>query len=253
MFATTAPNMYAAHAQSAMSGAGDGSAAPMVVELFTSQACRLCTDVAPLMRELTSRDDILALSFSVDYWNVMGWEDTLAQPEFTQRQRDYVRTLDNTMVYTPQFVFNGVRQIKGGPRHRGRVHRALRSLADRPQTDNTACPTTQIQANWVDDEVAITLAGGTSPTHHGACALWLVGFVPGATRVPVSAGSNAGQTLRIYNAVTRLQPIDLTTHSASGQYHISAPDAPAIAVLLHDRDTQAIIATTTVERPTVGQ
>ena len=39
--------------------------------------------------KLAARNDVLALSFSVDYWDYLGWKDTLANPKFTERQKAY--------------------------------------------------------------------------------------------------------------------------------------------------------------------
>ena len=60
-----------------------------VVELFTSQGCSSCPPADAFLGELAKRDDILALSVHVDYWDYIGWKDPFASPENTKRQRDY--------------------------------------------------------------------------------------------------------------------------------------------------------------------
>ena len=48
----------------------------VVLELFTSQGCSSCPSADSLLGELAeSRDDVVALSFHVDYWDYIGWED----------------------------------------------------------------------------------------------------------------------------------------------------------------------------------
>jgi hypothetical protein len=59
-----------------------------VVELFSSQGCKSCPAADRLLTELRGRPGVLALTFHVDYWDYLGWKDTLASPEFSQRQYD---------------------------------------------------------------------------------------------------------------------------------------------------------------------
>jgi len=43
-----------------------------VVELFTSQGCSSCPPADAMLGELAKRDDVLALSVHVDYWDYIG-------------------------------------------------------------------------------------------------------------------------------------------------------------------------------------
>ncbi|MGB1088960.1 MAG: DUF1223 domain-containing protein, partial [Alphaproteobacteria bacterium] len=79
----------------------------VVVELFTSQGCSSCPPADALLGELATRPDVIALSFPVTYWDYLGWKDTLANGEFTDRQRAYARKLHLRQVYTPQMVIAG--------------------------------------------------------------------------------------------------------------------------------------------------
>ena len=56
---------------------------------------------------------MIAISLSVDYWDYLGWKDTLAQAKFTERQKAYAKALGDGMVYTPQVVVNGVVHVNG--------------------------------------------------------------------------------------------------------------------------------------------
>ena len=62
-----------------------------VVELFTSQGCSSCPTADALLGKLAERDDIIALSLPVDYWDYLGWKDTLANPKFSERQNAYAK------------------------------------------------------------------------------------------------------------------------------------------------------------------
>src|SRR5690606_29247620 len=84
-----------------------------VVELFTSQGCSSCPPADEALVELAARGDVIALSFHVDYWDYLGWRDTLASPANTQRQQGYARAFGAQSVYTPQAVINGRTHTSG--------------------------------------------------------------------------------------------------------------------------------------------
>src|SRR3954454_20934040 len=86
---------------------------PVVVELFTSQGCSSCPPADALLGELSSRKDVLALAFHVDYWDYIGWRDSFAFPQATDRQYSYGHALGLNMVYTPQMVIDGARDAVG--------------------------------------------------------------------------------------------------------------------------------------------
>lgn len=91
-------------------GAND---APVVVELFTSQGCSSCPPADELMSVLVTREDVIALSLHVDYWDYIGWKDEFADPEHAKRQRGYATTAGRRSVYTPEMIVNGESDIVG--------------------------------------------------------------------------------------------------------------------------------------------
>ncbi|MBH62513.1 MAG: DUF1223 domain-containing protein [Alphaproteobacteria bacterium] len=95
--------------------AGDRS--PTVVELYTSQGCSSCPPADRHLGELAKREDIIALSFHVDYWDYIGWKDTFALPESTARQRRHGRALNARYVYTPEMVIDGIVDVVGSQSH----------------------------------------------------------------------------------------------------------------------------------------
>lgn len=78
-----------------------------VVELYTSLACSTCPLADEVLAELVERDDVLALSFHVDYWDYAGWSDPYADNVYTQRQERYLERLNIPYMLTPQVVING--------------------------------------------------------------------------------------------------------------------------------------------------
>lgn len=80
---------------------------PVVVELFTAQGCSSCPPADDMLADLADRDDLLALSWHVDYWDYLGWADDFARPEFTRRQQAYAHQSGERAIYTPQMIVGG--------------------------------------------------------------------------------------------------------------------------------------------------
>lgn len=97
--------------------------APSVVELFTSQGCSSCPPADAFLAELAGRDDVVAISYHVDYWDYIGWKDPFATAWATKRQRAYAGVLGRGYPYTPQMVVNGKQDMVGSDR--GAVANAL--------------------------------------------------------------------------------------------------------------------------------
>ena len=88
---------------------------PTVVELFTSEGCSSCPPADRLLTNAQSNfgNDIIVLSYHVDYWDRLGWKDPFSKAIFSERQRNYCEKLNPTSVYTPQAIVNGQVQFVG--------------------------------------------------------------------------------------------------------------------------------------------
>jgi hypothetical protein len=84
-----------------------------VIELFTSQGCSYLSAADKLAGELARDPSLIVLSLPVDYWDYLGWKDTLALPGHTNRQRAYSKARGDREVYTPQVFVNGTRHVLG--------------------------------------------------------------------------------------------------------------------------------------------
>src|SRR5690348_10876657 len=102
-----------------------------VLELFTSQGCSSCPPADVLLGELAKKPGIVTLSYSVDYWNYLGWRDTLSSSANSQRQRDYAQMRGDGSVYTPQMVVNGITHVNGA--NEAAIEMAMRSTEKRLQ------------------------------------------------------------------------------------------------------------------------
>src|ERR1700710_1192080 len=87
-----------------------------VVELFTSQGCSSCPPADKILGELAKDPSVIALSMPIDYWDYLGWKDTLADSRFSARQKAYSHARGDRDVYTPQMVVNGSTHVIGSDR-----------------------------------------------------------------------------------------------------------------------------------------
>lgn len=170
--------------------------APVVVELYTSQGCWHCARANRFLGTLSREDDILALTFSVDYWDYLGWRDTFAEPEFAERQRDYATTLRGRRS-TPQLVLNGQRQVSAVDWDTARA--AIDELAAAPRP--SGAPSVSVQRLRNNTVRAVVGAGA------GQADVWFIAFDPGPYSVNVLAGENDRRTLWLYNLVTRIDRV----------------------------------------------
>src|ERR1700733_16192445 len=87
-----------------------------VIELFTSQGCSSCPPADKVIGELAKDPSVIALSMPIDYWDYLGWKDTLADARFSARQKAYSQMRGDREVYTPQVVINGQAHVIGSDR-----------------------------------------------------------------------------------------------------------------------------------------
>lgn len=170
---------------------------PVVVELFTSQGCSSCPKADAYLGELAPREDVIALSFNVDYWDYLGWKDTLASPAFAKRQRAYARGLGLSGVYTPQIVVDGVTEGVGS--HRDEIAAAIAAQAGKPA---------DVEISFTDDGTALTLDVGTGTAREKPATLWLIRYAR-EKRIEVRRGENRGRTISYANVVRELTPIGM--------------------------------------------
>lgn len=168
---------------------------PVVVELFTSQGCSSCPPADELLADLADREDVLALSWHVDYWDYLGWADEFARPEFTRRQQVYAHQAGERAIYTPQIVVGGTDTLI-----------ALRpaELMGLLQTQMARPAPVMVSSSQGKDGFRIEL------TPRGAIAdrvaIILVRYAP-QRRVAIKAGENRGIALEYRNVVLAAERI----------------------------------------------
>lgn len=172
-----------------------------VVELFTSQGCSSCPPADSYMGELVKRRDIIALTFNVDYWDYLGWRDTLGRPEYSQRQRGYAHNRGDGRVYTPQIVVNGRAHAVGS--HRRNVSGLIRAAA----SDAAARPL--ITTENTGGTLIIKIGKSAKPLARNA-TIYVAGIVP-RVEVAIRRGENRGSKITYYNVVRKLMAVGTWT------------------------------------------
>lgn len=170
---------------------GAAAKSPILVELFTAQGCGACRDANTYLAKLAERPGILALTFSVDYWDYLGWTDTFAKPEYSERQRAYVARLKLREPYTPQVVVDGRQEAQG--LKTAEVDRLVRAAAQAPHNP----PDIRfIGPRRVDV--------GSGRAGRSGAEVWMIRYDPREVEVAVKTGDNRGETVVQKNVVRQM-------------------------------------------------
>jgi hypothetical protein len=203
---------------------------PVVLELFTAQGCAGCPEANARFEAVADEPGVIALTYAVDYWDYLGWEDTFARPEFAQRQRAYRRPLRLRAVSTPQVVIDGRRQVAGAQ------ETALQAAIDEEAARRVFPP--EIEFRDTGDRVGV--GSGRAPA--GGAEVLAVIYKPGPQTVEIARGDNRGRTVRHVNVVRAVRRLGEWT-GRPGLYALPAAVGPgeAVAVLVQARDDRRIL------------
>jgi hypothetical protein len=184
-----------AFAVAAAAGFGLGASPPSpttaecVVELFTSQGCSSCPPADRLAATMARDPANIVLSFPVDYWDYIGWKDTLASPTFSARQKAYAASRGDGRVYTPQVVVDGLTDAVGSDRDE--IDRAIRANKGRGGAMT-------IPVHLIDKDGVLKVEIGAGPG--GPAGIFLLRVA--ATRtVTIGRGENTGRSITYTNVV----------------------------------------------------
>jgi hypothetical protein len=165
---------------------------PVVVELYTAQGCASCGEANGHVAKLADKPGVLALTFSVGYWDYLGWADTFAKPDFAERQKAYAAKLALREPYTPQVVVDGAAQATGS-----KTAKVDKLVADAAKARRVTPP----DVRFVGDRRVYV---GSARAPKGGGDIWLVRYDPREQDVLVKTGDNKGQTLPEKNVVREL-------------------------------------------------
>ena len=197
-------------------------ARPVLIELFASQNCPACPKAHKTMQELTAeRDDIFVLTWSVDYWDYLGEPDPMSLKESKIRQAIYAENLGLRAPYTPQSVYDGVKQCPGTRRQD-----VVTNISKRQAAIKTGMP-------------QLTLSKSGSVTIIGACEAPLDVSV-------VEYLSGADNRTNMVNPVTRLEKLGVC--DTEGKTY-SPNCKSSCAVLLHAPDHGEVVSLLILDSP----
>ena len=166
-------------------------AAPVLVELFTSQGCSSCPPADAFVRELVREPGIIAISRPVTYWDRLGWKDTLARPENDLIQRRYAaRAIPGSGVYTPEIVVDGSTAAIGS--HRAKIRGMIAEAGQKPAA-------------------AITYAEGRVGVRDAAGTELRVLAIGSERMVAIGRGENGGAKVGYANVVLDEQVVRCTS------------------------------------------
>ena len=210
-----------------------GNSRPLtVVELFTSQGCSSCPPADAHLGELTEEEDLLALSFHVDYWDNLGWKDPYSSADNTRRQRTYAHFMDLRYVYTPQMVIQGTLQATGSDRE---------TIQDQIG-DARKLPRIDVELTRNDKALQITLGKISHPVK---ADVFMVVFDKEHT-TKVKRGENRGETITNRNVVRTLKRIGSWRGNAANLSTTLDENGDACAVIVQSRDSGTILGAATM-------
>ncbi len=157
-----------------------------VIELFTSQGCSSCPAADRLLGELAQNPNLIPLTLAVDYWDYLGWKDTLALHEHTKRQRNYAKVRGDMNVYTPQAIVSGIKYAVGSDA------KAISAALRNHPTNEPEIPLAVKR-----DGENISVEVGAS---QGKATIWMLA-VTSKVEVKITKGENKGETVAYFNVV----------------------------------------------------
>ena len=168
-----------------------------VLELFTSQGCLSCPPADKLLGKYAGNENVVTISFHVDYWNRLGWQDPFSSAAYSQRQNEYVRVFKLNGAYTPQLVVNGEKEMVGSDANK--ISNSIKT--EEQQVRNAHININSVIIDNAKATISYTIQGGDNNSNLN------IALVQAKTITHVKAGENGGLTLTNYNVVRSFKTI----------------------------------------------
>jgi hypothetical protein len=167
-----------------------------VVELFTSQGCSSCPPADKIIGELAKDPSIIAMSMPIDYWDYLGWKDTLADSRFSARQKAYSQMRGDREVYTPQVIVNGSVHVIGSDRTG--IENAIG--ATRKGEGVMSIPVTMTQSG---KQLTVSVAAASKSPAAMRGEVWICS-ISRSVPISIARGENRGKEITYHNVVRNL-------------------------------------------------
>lgn len=199
---------------------------PTVIELFTSQGCSSCPPADVLLEKINEDygDNVITLSYHVDYWDYIGWKDPFATKQFTQKQYTYAEKFKSRSVYTPQAVINGRSHYTGSDK--SAIYQVLNT------SDQLVKPLNLIITNTQKEGKTITIDYTVSEHNTSNELTFVIAIDEKITEV--KKGENRNKTLKNTHIVVAEQT--LKSQSSKGKVLLNLP------IWVQDSDQLSVVA-----------
>ena len=208
-----------------------------VIELFTSQGCSSCPPADAVLKTYTGKPGVLAISLPVDYWDYLGWKDTLGSAKHTERQRNYAKTRGDGQVYTPQAVINGIAHVNGASAKD--IDAALAS-----SEAQLAANRVPLRFSMNRGSIIIETGAASETATIKEATVWLA-VIQKSAEVTIEQGENRGKTLSYTNIVRELTPVGTWTGQPLriqlARSALMRPQLESVAVLIQQGKAGPII------------
>lgn len=203
---------------------------PVVVELYTSQGCSSCPPADRLLEELAKRHDVIPLALHVDYWDYLGWKDTMGSPEHTKRQKAYAHVAGARSIYTPQMIVGGKTHVIG--------HKPMQ-LADAISAASAALPGVELSLTRRGN--VLEVSAKPEPGLPRDLIVQLFRYNP-SYDVSIRRGENAGRVITYVNAVTHMEQIGTWNGRSNLRLRESVSGTEPLVVVIQERGPGKIVA-----------
>lgn len=178
--------------------AAESTKRPHVLELFTSQGCSSCPPADALLGKLDERENIIGLTMPIDYWDHLGWKDTLAKNRFTKRQYAYAAERGDRQIYTPQIIVNGIAHVIGSDRDA--VETAMRQTGEKLES-----AAVRVSLEYKDGAIRLEAGDASANSSYTSGRLWVACYSKSVS-VDIARGENTGREITYTNVVRELLP-----------------------------------------------